>query len=139
MGGLNSGRKSNEIELAKKIEVEVANITTEALIDIARSKVFNQVRQLGNSKKALKSTIGLALPILLKSIKEHKQIEVSEVKPLLSAIRGEIVKDDVAQQAFSDTIKSLEPGNQQERIIEPLVDKTIEDPAITPNTPIMKE
>ncbi len=86
-GNSNSGRRPIE----KEVNYKIKTISQQALIELATSKVLAQLENLGESPKCLKKVQGLALPILLKSIKEHKQVDITEVKPLLSAIRGEIV------------------------------------------------
>ena len=101
MGGIGSGRTTNELKKAQQIKTTLELVSNEALIELAKSKVFNQIRQLGRSRKALKNTALLALPILLKSIKEHKQVDIVEVKPLLSAIRGEISEPKQLEESLT--------------------------------------
>ena len=119
MGGIGSGRHTNEEEEAKTIKTKIELISNEALIELAKSKVFNQIRQLGRGRKALKNTVSVALPVLLRSIREHKQVDIVEVKPLLSAIRGEVIDPKQLKEAFNvvqdviDDTKQIAPVSQE--------------------------
>ena len=76
--GIHSGRKSMREEV-KKIKQQLGEeITNEALLKLARSKVFQQIEQ-SDAKDVAKD---FALPITLKGITDKSQVEVIIPKPI---------------------------------------------------------
>jgi hypothetical protein len=91
------GRKPLAVEAKHIIDYNIELIESEALVKLATNKVFQQLNQLGTSKKLFKKIKEMALPLALKGIREQRSVEITEV---LSAIRGEIVEAKQLEGAF---------------------------------------
>lgn len=82
VGNKGGGRKTKAEEFRAYIEAHKEEITNEAILNLAKIHIVNKLA----NNPALSDARDIALPIVLKNMKEVKDVNVLTPKPLLYAI-----------------------------------------------------
>ena len=95
-GNSNSGRKPKSVEIAGIIKGIEEEITMEALVKLASSRVFNEI----TTNKSYNAIKDLSLPVTLKAMKEQSTVTLLTPKPLDNMediLRPEEIKPELAK------------------------------------------
>ncbi len=103
-GSLKGGRKTKAEEVARTIELLKEEITNEALLKLARSKVFKQIVENEDRETAK----DFALPVALRGITEKIDTKISgkitiELSPDIAAKNNLNATDDSPPSTITDS------------------------------------